>query len=90
VLREIKLVFEQRKQYDHALEMYQLAIKAAPNAALNHARVGAVLKQLKDYAGTVAELERAVALDPKNLEATKQLVVVSALNLMHGEQRVRV
>ncbi len=90
VLREAGLVFEHRKQYDRALEMYQFAIKAAPHTSINHTRVGATLKQLKDYAGAVSALERAVALDPKNLEATKQLAVVSALNLMHGEPRVRV
>ena len=30
VLREIGLVFDQRRQFDRALEMYQLAIAAAP------------------------------------------------------------
>jgi tetratricopeptide (TPR) repeat protein len=89
VLRETGLVFEHRKQYDHALEMYQRAIRAAPQSSINYTRAGAVLKQMKDYAGAVAALERAVALDAKNLEATKQLAVVSALNLMHGEARAR-
>jgi tetratricopeptide (TPR) repeat protein len=84
ILRETGLVFEQRRQYDRALEMYQIAIQAAPRSAENHTRAGKALKQMKDYAGAVNAFERAVALDPKNLEATKQLAVVSALNLMHG------
>lgn len=89
VAREAGLVFEARKQYDRALDMYQNAMRLSPTTAINHTRAGVVLKQLKDYAGALAALERAVALDPKSLEATKQLAVVSALNLMHGEQRVR-
>lgn len=89
VAREAGLVFEARKQYDRALEMYHLAMRLSPATAINYTRAGVVLKQLKDYASALAALERAVALDPKSLEATKQLAVVSALNLMHGEQRVR-
>jgi tetratricopeptide (TPR) repeat protein len=84
VMREIGLVFEQRRQYDRALEMYQLAIKSAPRSAANYARAGVALRQLKDYAGSVNALERAVALDPKNLEATRQLAAVTALNIIHG------
>jgi tetratricopeptide (TPR) repeat protein len=86
ILAEIGLVFEQRKQLDRALEMYQQATRLAPRSAFHQTRLGVVLKQLKDYPGAVAALEQAVALDPKNLEATKQLAVVSALNLMHGER----
>jgi len=65
------------------LETRQPVIKAAPQASLNHVRAGVVLKQPKDYAGAVAALERAAALDSKDVEATKQLS-------HHGEQRVRV
>ncbi|MDW8325659.1 MAG: tetratricopeptide repeat protein, partial [Anaerolineales bacterium] len=72
-LREIGLVFEQRRQFDRALEMYRLAIKAGPRCAANYIRAGVALKNLKDYAGSVSALEQAVALDPNNLEATKQL-----------------
>lgn len=89
-LREIGLAFEHRKQFDRALEMYQLAIRAAPRSAANYARAGVALKQLKDYAGSVNALERAVALDPNNLEATKQLAAVMALHIIHGDSRVRV
>ena len=84
VLREIGLVFDQRKQYDRALEMYQLAIAAAPNAAANYTRAGIAYKNMKSYADAVNALERAVSLDSKNLEATKQLAVVSAMNLMQS------
>lgn len=85
VAREIGLVFEGRKQYDRALEMYQIAIKYAPRNAANHTRAGVALKQLKDYAGSVTALEKAVALDPNNLEATRQLAAVTALNIIHGQ-----
>jgi len=85
VLREIGLVFEQRKQFDRALEMYQLAIKSAPRCAINYARAGVALRNLKDYTGSVQALERAVALEPHNLEATRQLAAVTALHIMHSE-----
>ncbi|MGQ0604335.1 MAG: tetratricopeptide repeat protein [Anaerolineales bacterium] len=85
VAREIGLVFEGRKQFDRALEMYELAIQHAPRNAANHTRAGVALKQLKDYAGSVHALEKAVALDPKNLEATRQLAAVTALNIIHGQ-----
>lgn len=88
-LREIGLVFEQRRQFDRALEMYQLAIKAGPRCAANYTRAGVALKNLKDYSGSVSALERAVALDPNSLEATKQLAAVTALHIIHGDQRQR-
>jgi tetratricopeptide (TPR) repeat protein len=89
VLRETGLVYEQRKEYDRALEMHQQAIKIAPNASENFTRAGIVLKQLKAYPEAAQALERAVALDARNIEATKQLAVVSALNLMYGRPKVR-
>jgi tetratricopeptide (TPR) repeat protein len=85
VAREIGLVFEGRKQYDRALEMYELAIRHAPRNAINHTRAGIALKQLKDYVGSVRALEKAVALDPNNLEATRQLAAVTALTIIHGQ-----
>jgi tetratricopeptide (TPR) repeat protein len=89
VLRETGLVYEQRKEYDRALEMHQQAIKLAPNSSDNFTRAGVVLKQLKAYPEAAQALERAVALDTRNVEATKQLAVVSALNLMYGRPKVR-
>ncbi len=89
VLRETGLVYEQRKEYDRALEAYQQAVKLAPNASENFTRAGVVLKQLKAYPESAQALERAVALDPRNVEATKQLAVVSALNLMYGRPKVK-
>ena len=88
VLRETGLVYEQRKEYDRALEMYQQAAKLAPSSSDNFTRAGIVLKQLKAYPEAAQALERAVALDGRNLEATKQLAVVSALNLMYGRSKV--
>jgi protein O-GlcNAc transferase len=87
VLREAGLVYEQRKEYDRALEMHHQAIQAAPASSENYTRAGIVLKQLKAYPEAADALERAVALDSHNVEATKQLAVVSALNLMYGKQR---
>ena len=63
--------------------------QAAPRSAANYARAGVALKQLKDYSGSVNALERAVALDPNNLEATKQLAAVMALDIIHGNGRLR-
>jgi hypothetical protein len=45
------------------------------------------LKNLKSIPEAVIALERAVALDPKNLEATKQLAVVSAMNLVQASTK---
>jgi tetratricopeptide (TPR) repeat protein len=88
VLREIGLVFEQRKQFDRALEMYKQAIEAQPKAAVNFLRAGIALKHLKSVPEAVITLERAVALDPNNLEATKQLAVVNAMNLVQNSTRI--
>ncbi len=88
ILREIGLVFEQRKQFDRALDMYKQAIEAQPKAAVNYLRAGIALKQLKSIPEAVMALERAVALEPKNLEATKQLAVVNAMNLVQNSTRI--
>ena len=61
--------------------MYQRAIRLAPRSSVNHIRAGIVLKQMKDYTAAAQAFERALALDPKNLEATRQLAVVGAINL---------
>ncbi|MEP7358764.1 MAG: tetratricopeptide repeat protein, partial [Anaerolineales bacterium] len=84
ILREIGLVFDQRKQFDRALEMYRLAIAAAPAASANYTRAGIALKNMKSYGDAVHALEQAVALDAKNVEATKQLAVVSAMSLVQS------
>ena len=84
VLREIGLVFDQRRQFDRALEMYQMAIAAAPKSSANYTRAGVAYRNLKSYAEAVGALEKAVTLDGKNLEATKQLAVVSAMNLVQS------
>ena len=85
VLREIGLVFDQRRQYDRALEMYQLAISAAPTSSANYTRAGIAFRNIKSYGDAVSALEKAVSLDPKNLEATKQLAVVGAMNLVQSK-----
>ncbi|MCC7359055.1 MAG: tetratricopeptide repeat protein [Anaerolineales bacterium] len=82
VLREIGLVFDQRKQYDRALEIYKHAIEVAPKSAHNYTRAGVALRNLKRVPEALVALERAVALDPKNLEATRQLAMVSAMHLV--------
>jgi tetratricopeptide (TPR) repeat protein len=85
VLREIGLVFDQRRQFDRALEMYQLAIAAAPKSSANYTRAGVAYRNLKYYPEAVKALEHAVQLDSKNLEATKQLAVVSAMDLVQSK-----
>ncbi len=84
VLREVGQVFDQRKQFDRALEMYRLALELQPKSAANHTRLGVALKNIKNYPDAVSALEKAVNLDPKNLEATKQLAVVTAINIVQG------
>jgi len=87
VLREIGQVFDQRKQYDRALEMYKHAIEVSPKSAMNYTRAGVALRNLKSIPEAKVALERAVLLDPKNLEATKQLAVVSAMSLVQTGTR---
>jgi len=67
-------------------------LKAMNPTGLFQSQAGAVkVMQDSDAVGQpLLVLNRAVALDPKNLEVRKQLAGVSALNLMHAEQRVRV
>ncbi len=89
ILREIGLVFDQRKQFDRALEMYRLAIEAAPAASANYTRAGIALKNMKSYGDAVHALEQAVALDSKNVEATKQLAVVSAMSLVQSPSQLQ-
>lgn len=80
ILREIGLVFDQRKQFDRALEMYKHAIEVGPKSANNYIRAGVALETKRVPEALVA-LERAVAstLRPRGHE---QLAVVSAMHLV--------
>lgn len=67
-------------------------LKAMNPAGLFQSQAGAVkVMQDSDAVGQpLLVLDRAVAPDPNYLEVRKQIAGVSALNLMHREQRVRV
>ena len=77
-------IFEERGQFYRAYKAYSIAIKHQPDEAWNHLRAGVTLKQLKDYDAAIAMFEQAIDLDPKNIDARRQLAVVSALELVNG------
>ena len=77
-------IFEERRQFDRAHKAYAIAIHNHPDAAQYHLRAGVALKQLKDYDAAIIRLEKAVALDPRSIDARRQLAAVSALGLVNS------
>lgn len=82
ILREVGLVFEARRQFDRAYQIYENLIQLEPDLAENFFRGGVALKALRDYAQAAHLFQRAAELDPGNIEAERQRLAVSALGIL--------
>lgn len=67
--------FDERK-YSEALCLFDVAIELGPEAASLHSIAGACHYQLKNPAEAVAEVQRAIRLDPQNEEYYVQLAQI--------------
>ena len=88
IQEELGKVFSARRQFDRAYKAFANAIKHTPEKAPLYFRAGVALKNLKDYGEAIAMFRKAVQLEPKNLDAHRQLAAVSALGLISGEAYV--
>jgi photosynthetic reaction center cytochrome c subunit len=62
------------KKSDEAELAFDRALQLRPNSAVEETNSAAAHEQAGDIDGTIAHLERAVAIDPLHLSATSQLV----------------
>ena len=58
-------VWLRRRNYDKALEQFQMSQKMDPNLALSYYGIGEVSRRNEDYAGALPSLQKAVELDHK-------------------------
>ena len=85
IQEELGKVFAARRQFDRAYKAFAAAIKHVPTKASLYFHAGVALKNLKDYGESIAMFRKAVQLDPKSVDAHRQLAAVSALGLISGE-----
>lgn len=62
-----------RRDYERALEEYQIALRGAPNDADLISAIAYVQRRQGKYSEAIAGLERALALDPRNARVHYQL-----------------
>ena len=77
-------VFEERREFDRALQAYQHAVELKPGLAPAYLRAGWVYRTLKAYPQAARMFKRAVELAPEDASALHQLAAVHALQLVHG------
>jgi tetratricopeptide (TPR) repeat protein len=77
-------VYEERREFDRALEAYQHAVELNPSLAQAYLRAGLVYRSLKAYPQAARMFKRAVELAPEDASALHQLAAVHALQLVHG------
>ena len=85
IQEEFGKLFVQRRQFDRAYEAFANAIAYAPTKPVLYFQAGLALKNLKDYGEAITMFRKAVQMDPKNLDAHRQLAAVSALGRISGE-----
>ncbi|HYM31540.1 MAG TPA: tetratricopeptide repeat protein [Candidatus Cybelea sp.] len=69
-----------RGDYDRALDTYLFVAQHAPNDSLAHYNYGLALAMLHRYRPAQAELQRAVDLDPKSVNAHRVLAIAFTLD----------
>jgi len=77
-------VFEERREFDRALQAYQHAVELNPGLGQAYLRAGLVYRSLKAYPQAARMFKRAVELAPEDTSALHQLAAVHALQLVHG------
>jgi tetratricopeptide (TPR) repeat protein len=81
---ELARTYEERRQPDRAMEVYQQALALSPKDHELYFRAGLLLKEMKDYAGAEEMLRWAMELDPNNLTYRRQWGAIAAMNLIHA------
>ncbi len=85
IQEELGKVFAARRQFDRAYKAFVAAIKHVPTRSSLYFHAGVALKNLKDYGEAITMFRKAVQLNPKSVDAHRQLAAVSALGLISGE-----
>jgi tetratricopeptide (TPR) repeat protein len=81
---ELARTYEERRQPDRAMEVYQQALALSPKDHELYFRAGLLLKEMKDYAGAEEMMRWAMELDPNNLTYRRQWGAIAAMNLIHA------
>ncbi|MEM5773851.1 MAG: tetratricopeptide repeat protein, partial [Anaerolineaceae bacterium] len=69
-----------------ALEVYNKAIKAKPDAHSPYFKAGLMLRETRNYQEAELMLKQAARLAPDDLNIRRQLSAVIALNMVHQAQ----
>lgn len=57
-------VFESRQELERALADYNIVVQLSPALALGYSRRAALRFKLRDFAGSIADFDREISLDP--------------------------
>lgn len=63
----------QQNRQDEAIQFLQMNVKMFPKSAASYVTMAQAQQGKKDNAGAIASLEKALAIDPKNGQATRML-----------------
>jgi tetratricopeptide (TPR) repeat protein len=85
---ELGRVYQDRREYQQALKVYQKAINMAGGDYRPYYQAGLVLKDSKDYMASEAMLRRAAQLAPNEVAVHRLLGAVVALNLVHSHRLI--
>lgn len=88
-LMELGRVYQARREFQAAMQMYQQAIMHSPQDHRPYLAAGAVLREAKDYRASEAMFRRAAELAPGDVNIQRQLGAVAALNLVYESQEVK-
>jgi len=80
---ELGRTYQQRRQYDRALNAYHRAIALDPTNPQPYHWAGIVLKDSKDYVNAEMMLRKAANFAPKDIGIQRKLAAMIALNLVH-------
>ena len=86
---ELGKVYQERRETQQALKIYQKAIGVAGMDYRPYFQAGLVLKDNKDYMAAEAMLRRAAQLAPNEVSVHRMLGAVVALNLVHNRRLTR-
>jgi tetratricopeptide (TPR) repeat protein len=74
--------YQERRQYNRALQVYQQAIRVAPQDPRPYHQASLALKETKDYAGAEKMIRHAAKLAPEDVRIQRLLSSLVAVNLV--------
>jgi tetratricopeptide (TPR) repeat protein len=77
--------YQERRQYDCALQVYQQAIQVAPQDPRPYHQASLALKGTKDYTSAEKMIRQAAILAPENVRIQRLLSSLVAVNLVSSE-----